>query len=508
MFKQTISSDESALLIARQDDPRSIPDSANTVWRVCEPNSYGSFGASFKKVARSPINASRQNKKATVVGFDATAEYESDVTPINMLEDLQGFLFADARYKDRIAATAATVNGYTVASGGASYRAGDIVYSEGATDGPNNGPRPVLAGSTPTNVRVDGLTARAGQAITLHRVGRVFAAGALAVDASGALPVITGAGLDALGLIPGEFVFVGGDAPELRFAEASNRGWARVLRIDAGALTLDKTDGEWSDDDGAGKTVAIYFGTVVKNESDPTLIRQFNYALRRKLGRPDAASNVVQSEVVIGAVCNELTITIPEEDKLTCNLAYVARDHKTYTDDSVIKGVEVEPAEADAYNSTQDAVRARMAVYPAQRNNSAPIPILGVFTEWKITVNNNVTARKGVKYMGAYSVTPGKFEVMATLTAYFTDVASVEAVRQNKDVTFDFVEYKDNKGMAIDFPMCSLATEGVELAPNDPMMISVDSEMSTGRKYDVGLDHTMLAVVFPYLPDMASSTVE
>lgn len=508
-LRETISSDESGLLVAVQTNPKAVPNDVGTIWRIKEPNSYGSFGIQTNLVARSPINASRQNLKGTIVGFDATAEYEEDITPTNLAEDLQGFLFAEARYKDRLTATAITADGFTVVSGGGNYEAGDLVYAEGAALMANNGLRVVGAGSDADTVAVSGLTAATGQAITLYRVGRQFAADDLTIDASGPLPRLASASVDmtTLGLSVGEFVFLGGDGAAERFAGATNRGWCRIAAIDTESLTFDKTDYTMTTDAGAGKTVRLFFGFVVKNEQ-ADFIKTYNYCLRRRLGRKDSASNVVQSEVVIGAVCNEMTITVPEEDKLTVNYTYMARDWEPVADDNTIAGVTVEPVGDDAYNSTGDAVRARMAVYPALSNNAAPTPLFAVLSELEFTINNNVSSNKGVTRMGSFSMTPGKFEVTGSFTAYFNDIEAVNTVKQNKDVTFDIAEYRNNKGFVIDFPLCALSTEGVELEANEPMMISIDSNMATGKKYNANMDHTMLVCFFPYLPTLAGDTVE
>lgn len=505
MFRETISSDETGLLIAEQTDPRKVPSDAATVWRVMEPNSYGSFGPSTKLVARSPINANRQNKKGTVVGLDATADgIEQDITPVNFAEDMQGFMFADIRYKNRIRSSAATNTGYTVASGGDAYKANDIVFAEGSTVTNNNGMKVVGAGSTGTNVAVTGLGVVGGQNVTLYRVGHVFAAGDLSIDASGALPKLVSAAADlsALGLIIGEWLFIGGDGAGTSFAQGVNNGFARIIAITANALTFDKTEAPMVADDGAGKTVQLFFGNVLKNEP-PELIKTRNYCLRRRLGRPDDASPVVQSEVIIGAVANEVTITVPEEDKLTAEFSYMAREWAAYGDDSDIDGIEVQPAEADAYNSTGDAVRARMAVY--SRVASAPMPLFGIFTDFTITINNNVSANKAVTRFGAAAMTPGKFEVSGSFNAYFATVEAVNAVKQNKDVTFDFIEVRENKGMVVDIPLVALSTEGVELEANSPAMLSVDASAGTARKINEGLDHTLLFVFFPFLPDVAAT---
>ena len=503
MFRETISSDESGLLVAEQSDPRVIPSGAGVVYRVKEPNSYGTFGISTKQVARNPINADRMQKKGTLVGADAGAEYEEDVTPVNLAQDMQGVLFADIRYKSRVLATATDNTGFTIPAGGVAYTAGTILAASGATLPPVNGRKVVGAGSTGTLVAVTGLAASTGQSIELTRIGRLFAAGDAKISLANGLPALTSDAFDltVLGFIVGEWVYIGGDTVGSQFANSANNGFARIINITSNAITFDKTSHTMVADAGAGKSIELYFGNVLKNEK-ADLARRRVYALRRRLGKPDDTSNQTQSEVVFGAVAQMAKISIPEEDKLTVMYTYMASDWQAFDNDALIVGTIVEPQEADAYNSTGDAVRARMAVYnPA---DAFPQPLIGIFTDFDLTFDNNTKQNKAVTRFAGAGITAGQFAVSGSFNAYFSSIQAVNAVKNNSDVTFDLIEVKANKAMVIDFPLMSLSTDGVDLKANDPAMLSVDGQMGTGRKINPGLDHVVLFVFFPYVPNAAA----
>src|SRR5579859_2734571 len=107
-----------------------------------------------------------------------------------------------------------------------------------------------------------------------ERVGHQFASGDITVVNDGVdFPSLASTVFDftTLPVIPGEWLWVGGDANNSTFATAANNGWARVRAIATHALTLDKTSSELVVDSGAGKTIQVFWGKVLKNEADPSI---------------------------------------------------------------------------------------------------------------------------------------------------------------------------------------------------------------------------------------------
>ena len=72
-----------------------------TLWYNLEPDKYSDFGGEYKTVTRSPINASRQRLKGTLVDLDAKGGFTQDLTQNNMLRLLQGF-FLPLHMRSRI----------------------------------------------------------------------------------------------------------------------------------------------------------------------------------------------------------------------------------------------------------------------------------------------------------------------------------------------------------------------------------------------------------------------
>jgi hypothetical protein len=502
---ESINSNSTGLFVCEEVTPGVTP--AAPAWIEQEPNSYDNFGAELKTVQRMPINANRRNKKGTVVGYTAGAGFDTDLTPENLREIMQGFFFSSARRKSAIIATAVTADGFTVPAGGAAYVAGTLIAAAGSTLGVNNGLHVAVAGSDADTVAVDGLAAVAGQSIRLSRAGIEFAAGDAAISVGGPLPALTTTAFDltTLGLIPGEIVYLGGDDASETFGAAA-KGWCRVKSIAAHSLVFDKTDFAFQAASGAGKTIRLFFGTVIRDE-DQALQVQRTYSIMRKAGAIDLdAPNVIQAEIVTRCVANQFKLTVPEEDKVTASLSFMGSDSKYYADINAAfaGGTYLTPIEADAINSTGDMKRAVMSVYPKNEDNSAPSPLFAVFSEYDITIDNQIKENKAVTRMGTFVTSPGNFMVTGSFTGYFVTLDAMQAVRDNADVTFMMAAWKANKGVALDLPMVSLSSKGLEVKINEPIMIPIDSNASTGAKYDANMAHTALMVFYDYLPDVAN----
>lgn len=503
---QKISSNITGLRFAEEASIGVLPVSPAPTWYPLEPNSYDGFGGELTRVARNPINPSRQRKKGNVVDLDADAGFESDLTQENMQRLLQGFFFADFRTKaeKNVAVISGSPLAYQVTAG-TDFKVGDLLFAKGFNATANNGLKSVTA-SASGSVTVAGLVAGTGQTGIISRVGVQFASADAEIDASGPLPALqtTTKNLTELGVIPGEFVYIGGDSAATQFATAANNGWARVKSVTANEIIFDKTAGTMVTDAGTGKTIRIFVGRVLKNETG-VLIKRRTYNLERTLGASDTAQPTqIQSEYVEGAVPGEWELTLNTADKATVSLSFTGTNHATRTGVTGVKaGSRPSIVEADMFNTSSDIKRIKMAVVSA--TNSAPTPLFGFITELSLTLNNNLEANKALGILGSFDVTEGTFQIDASLTAYFSDIAALTAVRNNADVTLDAHLVANNAGISIDIPMIGLGDGRPEVEQDQAIMIPLSSEAGTGAKYDANMDHTLLMVFYDYLPDVADS---
>lgn len=482
-------------------------DGADAIWYGLEPNSYSDFGGQIATVARNPINATRQRKKGAVTDLDASGGFNQDLTMNNLTRILQGVFFAALREKPSTApmnGTAVPCTGVTAAddkfafgSDPGAFVAGHLVKSSGFGVAANN-LMTVVVSTDADDITVSNLLADEASppaSAKLEVVGFQFGSGTSSISMNGSLVRFNDSGttLTTLGLLVGEWVYVGGDASGMRFATNAG-GFARISAIAAGYLEFDKVSWAAEAETGTGKTVQMFFGNVLRNEPSAADIVRRTYNIERTLGNDDDG---VMSEYLVGAVANELTINIPQADKVNVDLSFVAMDNVQRTGAVGVKdGARPALVAEDAINTSSDFARIKLAL--ASATDAAAAPLFAFATELTLTVNNNVSPLKAIGTLGAFDTSTGTFEVGGSMTAYFADVAAVQAVRNNSDVTLDIVIAKGNKGIVIDIPLLSLGDGRLSVEQDQPITLPLEQNAAESR-----FGYTALMGFFPYLPSAA-----
>lgn len=492
--------------------PTLAADGHDPIWIAAEANSFSDFGGQTTTVARNPINPTRQRKKGVVTDLDASGGFQQDLTFFNTTSLLQGFMFADIREKkttkpvngDDIAVTAvdsATKTYTTAAGGGTGFAAGDVVLAEGFGVSANNGPKTVASATGTTVVISEALVNEAAPpaGASLTKIGVQFGPGIASIVMNGQLVRLTISAGDftTMGLLPGEWVFVGGDDPTTQFTDNAP-GVARIRNIAATYLEFDKVD--WASpiaDAGAAKAIRVFFGAIIRNEPNPADIVRRSYQLERTLGQ-DASGTM--SEYLVGAVPSELTLNVTQADKVTVDMTFVACDHQIRNGATGVKPgtrVSLGPADADAYNASNNVVRVKLA---SVTDDADVVPLFAFSQDFTLTINNNLSPNKAVGVLGAFDISAGTFEVGGSLNAYFASAESVQAVRNNEDITIDVFFVAENRGVLYDVPLLGLGNGRLNVEQDQPIMIPLDTSAAESM-----FGYTLLWMFFPYLPDVAGA---
>jgi hypothetical protein len=501
--RNKIDSNETSLYYAEELRLGVLP--VTPVWKPAEPNSYNGFGGKLKLLARNPINSSRQRKKGAITDLDASGGFNQDFTQANFQDLLQGVMFAS--YREKPTATPASVSGTAyVMTDASSFLTNMLVLASGFATAANNGLKTVT-GVTGTDVQVTGLVAEGSppSGAKIVCVGFTTAAGVLDVPAPSGLPTITGvpAGFGAL-VIPGEWVFVGGDNSGAdAFTNDANNGFKRLHDVSGTTWTFDLSQTTMVTEANTTKTVKVFFGRVLKNELG-ALIKRRSYQFERQDGAPDSDSpNAIQSEYLIGTMINEWTMNIKQADKITVDLALVSIDNEQRTaTDGLKAGTRVALVEADCFNTSSDFAMMRMNIIDP--TNANPDPLFAFLSDLKFTIKNNIKPNKAVAILGSFDVTAGTFEVAAEATAYFATIEAVQAVRANRNVEINIAVVKDNAGFVYDLPLIALGNGELDVKQDEPIMLPLTIDAATAAKINPNTDYTAMWVFFDYLPNLAS----
>lgn len=516
-------------------------------WYPIEPNSYSDFGGDLKTVAREPITNTRSRAKGTVTDLDVVAGWNEDFTQNNLSRLIQGFLFANARTKPSnmplSSRTGLVTQALSVVAGapGSFHRAagsfitdgfkvGHIVKSRKWNNAGNNFLW-VVSAVTATDLtvapsdsiqEVDDL----GAGVVLSSVLVNEAAGVGVIEVVGfQLPTATttllgvGAGIPRVtlhsttvdfttfGFSIGEYIYLGdvngnGTLGHNFLGDGAGtppvRGYGRIASIAANDIGFDVTVLEnFGDNSGAamsGTLPNIYFGTVIKNESDPTLIVRRTYTLLRTLGQDSLNHDIY--ETVTGAVPNQFTLNVPSNNKLAADLTFVGMDtsqSQTEPSGSFLAALNEEP-----YNTSQDVFA--MLLYVIDAAQPEQVPLFGYATDEKITINNNVKGNKAIGVVGNFEASVGMFDVSGTLTCYFDDERATQAVRNNADVGLTNIFAKKLQGMIFDMPLLTLGGGRLKVEKDKPIMADITHTAAAGS-----YGSTILYNKFEYLPASAMS---
>lgn len=487
--------------------PTLADDGADPVWFNLEPNSYSDMGGELSTVARNPIDPSRQNKKGAVVDLDASGGFNIDFTKTNLLRLLQGFFFADIRQKPstkllnsaRVVISSVSGTQYNAAAGLLPFNVpGLLLFVSGFGVSMNNGIKVAVA-ATATELNISGSIAAEASPppnAAIEAVGFEFPADDVDIAVVGNIPslISTATDLRTLGLIPGEWIFIGGDMAGQRFAD--NVGFARINTISENAIVFDDVSFVAQNEAGTGKTVRIFFGSVLKNENVPSLIKRRSYNIERQLSNGPTGP---QAEYLEGAVANEFTLNVPQADKLNADLAFVACDNTFRSgevDDEIKEGTRVAAPNEDAYNTSSDIARIKMHVIDPTAAN--PAALFGYVSEASVAINNDVSPNKAVGVLGAFDTSAGNFNVSGSVTAYFSTVAAVKAVRGNADVGMSIIGASKNAGFVFDIPLLALGGGRINVEKDQPITVPLEP---SGAQNKHGF--TLLYGMFPYLPNQA-----
>jgi hypothetical protein len=287
-----------------------------------------------------------------------------------------------------------------------------------------------------------------------------------------------------------------------RFVNAVNNGFKRIRLSTATRYDFDKSLTTMVTEASTTETLQIFIPRTLKNELG-ALIKRRTYQLEQTLGAPDNAQPTqIQSQYITGCVANTLEMQVNVADKVTMDLGYMGLNGETRTGVVGVKsGSRPALVEQDAFNTSSDFSLMRVSPVPA--SGAIATPLFGFLTEVSLNINNNAKACKAIGVLGGFDIVAGKFQVDGNITAYFSDVAAIEAVKANASVTMDMALVVSNRGIVVDIPLLTLGNARLNIELDTEITIPCSFSAASGAQVHPSLDHTMYMGFFDYLPTVA-----
>lgn len=323
---------------------------------------------------------------------------------------------------------------YSVASGGASFKAGHLVRASGFTNA-NNNQLFRVASSTGTTVVGSGLTltdeAAPPLGARLKVVGFQGASGDITATSGG----LGSTSLDftTLGLTVGQWIKVGGTAAGTKFATSALNTWMRITAIAANALTLDNKPSGWTTDSGSSKTIQVWTGDYIRQG---TTRKSFTYEMGF-LGQTTPAYSVFT-----GVMANSLSLTLEAGTILTGSLDFLGKVETIST--TSLDGTPTEAASNDVMNAVNNVA--------SINENGSAVGSPNYIRRLNFTLNNNLREQMAIGTLGLIGVGIGDSDVTGSISTYFGDKSLYEKYTNGTETTLNAVVTRSTKAYVLTFP--------------------------------------------------------
>lgn len=457
-----------------------------------EPNGIPDFGGAISTVARAPISANRQQRKGTITDFSSTVSVEQDLTVSSFLAVIEGAVLSEWQGVPTMHGATTTATGLTVTKAGA-IPANALIYLHGFKH--NTGLKKVKSAVTAgaTSVSIDGLTA--GDTGTAFVCGVEASAGD--IKSTGTALTSTTLDFTTLPLFTGQAIFIGGDTASTSFSNGGISGLARIVKVEAHTLTLDKLEATFGEDSGDQKTIRIFFGPFLRNVPvNDELFNAHSYAMELTYpGLVDADGGASDGyEYSTGNKINTLELGMSVNDKATLNFTTFGLDTHPVSETS--QGWDISnPNFVEAFSTPSDFLRLR--VQGADEEG-----LTSYFKDCTLSINNNISAENVLAKLGPAYTNIGTLAVSLSGNIVFTNPKVTEKIRNNCTCSADICLSNNDGSIYIDMPRITLGDGKKDFAVNEKVKLSL-----TGTSFvDDDYDYSVGITYFPYLPTVKSAT--
>lgn len=315
-----------------------------------------------------------------------------------------------------------TATTFTVASGGSSFLANNLILTTGFANSANNDIITVVSSSTSTTIVCPSSSFTAEGTVpvgaSVRVVGHEGASGDIEAATSGG-NALTSTTLDftTLGINVGEWIKIGGDSAGSKFTTSANNSWALVSAVAANKLSLAVVPSGWTADTGTGKTIQLFYGDYVRNGTT-----QRSFTIERQ--QQDLASPAY--EYFTGSQIDTLSMTFKSASIITGSFGWLGLAGSAGTT-RASGATDTDAPQYAVLNASSNV--GRLAI------GGTLVAAPSYLTEIGINVKNNLSRQTGISVLGATGISDYELEVSGNFNAYFGDLTYLSAVLDDSETS-------------------------------------------------------------------------
>ncbi len=497
----TTAKSSSTQFVVGRETAYGVAPSTGFVQLPPNPDGLQGFEPDFDSVNRNVLSPLLTDEAGDHVGLKASPVFVSDLNKDYLNTFGPGWLRSLMKVPGNKGVqiyrpTAVTATGYTVAASG-DLTASLLVVATGFTTAANNGMKAVAAASTATEIKAAGLVVEAAPPAnaTLEICGVVGAAADITLNASGNL-TSTVLNFTTLNWVAGStLIKIGGSTAATQFATALYNGWATVDTIAANLVTLKwRTWTPGAADAGAGKTIQLFFGHVMRNVADghadyvePSWYSEMTI---NGVGTADAPTY----EYGEGLAINGVSIAMGLKSKIEVTTTFVGKNLTA----PVLAAARIAgpstayaPLATELFDTSNDLVLCK--VFDAADDSM----LIGEINSCTLTIDHGVTPREQLATFGAAGVIFGKIRPMvSSMEIYYERMTVPTAIRNNTTCRFAAVMKNGQGGIGITLPATKLRGGKRKFADNMP----VKMDLSIPANRDPLTSLVAIVNLLPFVP--------
>lgn len=449
-------SNRTQLALIRESQRGVMP--ATPAFSVIRTTGTPSLGQTPNTVTSNEIRADRQISDLILVGIEVGGSIEAELSYSSHDLLIEGALQSTFSVNPTITNSAAdteitdvvdTTDTFEVASNGTDFVVNALVKTENFTNDANNLIFAVTASTAttvvgPTLALVD--ETAPPQGAQLRMIGFEGPAGDIDAVANGLSSGVID--FTTFGLLPGDWVKIGGTGAVNRFLDANLNEWARIESVATNLIIFDQLPPSWTTETGTALNIRVFVGERIRNGTTT-----HSYAVEQQF----QDHSPVTYSTTLGQTVDTLTLTAESQSIVTTSYALIGQTGTIDDAGGEAGATYINPTTTSVLNSSSNVGNIR--------EGGAQITGPNFVLSASMELANNLRAQNAVGYISNIGIGSGSFNVTGSLNTYFGNKTLIKKVIDNERTSLDLrFNDADNHSLIFDMPRLKFSSGAPDVA--------------------------------------------